>query len=170
MTGRRRDAAEAVLVAVACVLLGAPSGLLWSAVAPRLRVTLGPNGPQTTGLEGKAFIGADGSYLLVVLAVGVVTGVAAWLLARRAGPWTVFGLLVGGLLAAKVAASVGVLPGRDHVRALLQDPTARGSVHLTIKLRSPWTLVGWPVGALTAFTALLLARPELDLRDDVRQD
>lgn len=160
LTRWQRDLRTAGLLVAVCILLGAPVGLLWSTIAPRLQVQLGPDGPAAQGLEGKAFIGADGSFLLVVLAAGVLTGVLAWLLARRAGPWTVLGLLVGGLLAAKVAAVVGVRPGKAHVQALLHDPMAHGSVQLFLKLRAPWVLVGWPVGALAAFLVPALRQPE----------
>ena len=156
----RREAVIAVLVTFGCLLLAAPAGLLWSVVAPRLSVTLGPDGPAAHGLEGKAFIGGDGSFLLVVAGAGVLSGVLGWLMARRAGPWTVLGLFVGGLLAAKVAAVVGVRPGRAHVQALLHDRTARGTVQLYLRLRSPWAVVGWPVGALTTFLLAALWRPE----------
>ena len=154
------DLATGGAVVVACVLLGSPAGLLWSGVAPRLRVMLGPDGPSAVGAEGKTFIGGDGSFLVVVVLLGLLSGALAWLLARRGGPWTVLGLLVGGLLAAEVAAAVGVLPGRAHVKALLHDPRARGEVLLYLKLRTPWAVVGWPVAALTAFLVAALRRPE----------
>ena len=155
-----RDLGTAVALVVGCLLLGAPAGLLWSAVAPRVRVVLGPDGPSAQDLEGKAFIGADGSFLLVVLAAGVLTGLLAWRLARRSGPWTVVALVIGGLLAAKVAGVVGVRPGKAHVQSLLHDPSARGTVELFLRLRSPWVVVGWPVGALAAFLVRALRRPE----------
>ncbi len=160
MSRWQRDLRTSGALVAGCVLLGAPIGLLWSLVAPRLSVQLGPDGPAAQGLEGKAFIGADGTFLVVVVVAGLVTGVLAWLLARRGGPWTVLGLLVGGLLAAKVASVVGVRPGKAHVQALLHDPTAHGSVPLFLKLRAPWVLVGWPVGALAAFLVPALVRPE----------
>lgn len=154
------DLVTATLVAVGCVLLAAPAGLVWSALSPRLTVRLGPDGPSPVGVEGKALVGADGSFLAVILVAGVLTGGLAWLLARRAGPWTVLGLLVGGLVAAKTAGLVGVMPGRAHVRALLHDPHASGVVELYLRLRAPWSVVGWPVAALVTFVTAALRRPE----------
>lgn len=156
----QRDLPVAGVLVAVLVLLGAPVGLLWHVLAPRLTVELGPDGPAAQGLEGKAFIGADGTFLVVVLAAGILTGALAWLLARRGGPWTVLGLVIGGLLAAKIAAVVGVRPGKSHVQALLHDPSATGSVKLFLKLRASWVLVGWPVGALAAFLVPALRRPE----------
>lgn len=158
---------------IVSVLLGAPAGLLWSAVAPRIRVTFGANGPQADGLEStKAFIGADGTYLLVMLGMGVLCGVLAWLFARRSGPWTVVGLTVGGLIAALVAARVGVLPGsQDTLVALQQGRTGHPPVDLYLgalkgrmpHLRAAWAAVAWPVGALVAFLVAASIKPdELD--------
>lgn len=163
---------RAVAVLVGSVLLGAPAGLLWSHVAPRLRVTFGADGPSAADLEGtKAFIGADGTYLLVVLGVGVLCGVLAWAFARRSGPWTVLALTVGGLLGALVAARVGVVPGsHDAVEALRQGRMGHPPIDLYLgrlepkakvpHLRATWAGLAWPVGALSAFLVGALGRPE----------
>lgn len=158
----REDVPRAVGVLVGSVLLGAPAGLLWSAVSPRLHVTVTDKGLETADLEGsKAFIGADGSYLLVMLGVGVLCGLLAWLFARKGGPWTVGGLTLGGVLAALVAARVGLQPGAHRaLEALAPGSSFRGTVdlylgarnsHGDLHLRAPWAAVGWPVGALVAF-------------------
>jgi hypothetical protein len=166
----QQDVVPALSVVAGSVLLGAPVGLLWSAIAPRLRVTFGADGPMAPGLEStRAFIGADGSYLLLVLAAGVLCGTLGWLFARRSGPWTVLALSVGGLLAALVAARVGVVPGsHDTVVALRQGKAGHPPVDLYLgklqgdkpHLRAGWAAVGWPVGALAAFLVGALRRPE----------
>ena len=158
---RRHDATVAAIVVGVLLLLGAPVGLLWSAVSPRLTVVLAAGkDPAAQNLEGKAFIGADGSFVVICLLAGALTGVLAWLLARRSGPWTVVALVVGGVLAAKVAAVVGVRPGRADVMAMIHDPKATGTVHLFLKLRSPLTVLVWPVAALVAFLIPAYLRPE----------
>lgn len=166
----RADVPGAVAVLVATVLLGAPAGLLWSSLAPRLTVTFGAEGPSAPDLQSsEAFIGADGSYALVMLAVGVLCGALAWLFARRSGPWTVAALTVGGVLAALVAARVGVLPGsRETLEALEQGRVGHAPVELYLgrlqgeepHLRASWAALAWPVGALAAFVVGALRRPE----------
>jgi hypothetical protein len=166
----RYDVRVAGVVVAACVLLGAPAGLLWSAVAPRLQVTLTDQGPQVPSLESsKAFVGADGSYLVVMAVLGLLCGTLAWFLARRSGPWTVVALVVGGTFAALIAATVGLRPGAQHaIAALREGSTIRGHVELflgrrtgtDVTLRAPWAAVAWPVGALTAFLSFALRRPE----------
>ncbi len=166
----RYDVRVAAVVVAVSVLLGAPAGLIWSAVAPRLQVTLTDQGPQVPNLESsKAFVGADGSYLIVMAVLGLLCGTLAWFLARRSGPWTVLALVVGGTLAALTAAAVGLRPGSQHaIEALQAGSTFRGHLELflgrrtgtDVSLRAPWAAVAWPVGALTAFLSFAVRRPE----------
>lgn len=166
----RPDALRALAVVVGCVLLGAPVGLLWSAVSPRVQFTITETGINIEGAEtNEAFMGADGSYVLILFAVGLGCGLLAWLLARRSGPWTVVALAVGGTLAALVAARVGLLPGSTEVlEALKPGSLERGTFDLflgardgqDLHLRAPWGALAWPVGALVAFLGCGLARPE----------
>lgn len=153
------------------VLLGAPAGLVWSRVAPRLTVTVTDQGGDAPDLlSSKAFIGADASYLLIMVAMGVACGLLAWRFVRRSGPFAVGGLVVGGLLAALVAAEVGLRPGSDEaLEALSETSGFRGEVELylgrkdaedELSLRAPWAAVGWPVGACVTFLALAFRRPE----------
>ncbi|HUR52379.1 MAG TPA: hypothetical protein VMZ11_09660 [Mycobacteriales bacterium] len=166
----RADLPPALALAAGSVLLGAPAGLLWSHLSPRLRVTFGADGPTAAGIEStKAFIGADGSYVLVMLGAGLLCGLLAWLLVRRSGPWAVLALALGGFAGAVVAARVGVLPGSDEVvMALRHGKTGHAPVDLYLgklhgdspQLRSTWAAVAWPVGALLAFLIGALRRPE----------
>lgn len=171
----RADLSRALAVVVGCVLLGAPAGLLWAAVAPRLTVTVTADGPTAGNIESsKAFIGADGTYLLVALAFGVACGTAAWFLARKAGPWAVVALAVGGTLAALVQAEVGLIPGTEQaIDALTPGSGFRGTFELflgtrdqsgtSVHLRAPWAALGWPVGATLAFWLWSLnSQDELD--------
>lgn len=171
LVGRaRQDAAAVAGIVVVSVLLGSPFGLLWSALAPRLTVTVTDQGPQAPDLEStKAFIGADGSYAVVMAVAGVLCGLLAWRFARRSGPWTVLALVLGGVLAALIAASVGLRPGSQHaIEALREGSPVRGQVQLflgrrtgsSLSLRAPWAAVAWPVGALVAFLLAALRRPD----------
>lgn len=167
----REDLLTSGIVVVASVLLGAPAGLLWSAVAPRYTVHFGAGGARLDDLEStKAFVGADGSYLFVMLGLGLLCGALAWVFARRSGPYTVAALVLGGVLAALVAASVGVRPGaEDAIKALEVKNRTSGTVdlflgkreaHDELNVRAPWAAVGWPVGALSAFLIAAFRKPE----------
>lgn len=163
----RADLPRAAALLAGTVLLGAPVGLLWSAVAPHYTVVFQDGQPTYPLIEStKAFIGADGSYAVVTLVAGLLTGAAGWWLARRSGPWTVLALAVGGGLAALVAARVGVLPGQHEAFEALSRK--RGAVELFLgarsgdstSLRAPWAAVVWPVAALVTFLVAGLVRPE----------
>lgn len=159
-------------VVVASVLLGAPAGLIWSAVAPRYTVVATKDGFSYPNLEStKAFIGADGSYVVVMLAMGLLCGYLAWRFARRSGPFTVLALVVGGLTAALIAQSIGLRPGaHDAVQSLQLENKVSGTIDLflgrrdkdsgAISLRAPWGAVAWPLGALVAFLLAAFQRPE----------
>lgn len=158
----RADAAAALLTGVAVVLLGAPAGLLWAALAPRVQVVLSESGPGLDDPETGAFVGADVVFAVLVLLVGVACGLVAFRLARRYGPGVVVGLLLGGLTAAYVAAQTGEQVGLDSFRAAVDDASRRGTVEASVRLRATELLVLWPVGALTAFAlaTALRTRPE----------
>ncbi len=172
---RREDLRRFGAVVVGCVLLGAPAGLIWSAVAPHYRVSRSNGELTLPNIEStKAFIGADGSYVVVVFVLGLLSGALAWRFARRSGPWTVLALAVGGTLAALIAARVGLIPGsKDAVEALRGTAGSDGTFELflgsrnqqtgDLSLRGAWAAVGWPVGALSAFLLFGLRSPaELD--------
>lgn len=159
----RDELLAGLLTVVALVLLGAPVGVLWAAVSPRVDVALRASGPGLVMPENGDFIGADGLFLVLVLAAGTLCGVGAWLLARRTargpGPGIVLGLAVGGLLAAWVASRTGAQIGREEFLAALEDTGRRGTVQASIKLRVVEALVGWPVGALAAVAGLTWGQP-----------
>lgn len=168
----QRDAAAFTVIVATLTLLAAPVGLLWAAVAPRYTVIRSDKGLDFPNIEStKAFVGADGSYVVVVLVVGLITGLLAWRYARQYGPATVLGLAVGGLLAAWIAGRVGLMPGsRSVVAALGDSSTVRGPIDLylgkrdqatgDLSLRGAWGAVAWPVGALLVFVGFGLQRPE----------
>jgi len=145
--GWRADAAAALVTAVGCVLLGAPVGLLWAAVTPRVQLSVTAAGATLVDAGTKSFIAADGFFLGLGLLAGMLTGLAAWWLGRGRGPGLVVGLLVGGLLAAETARRTGQLVGLDDARLAVQSGES-SVVDLSVRLRALPALVGWPVAAL----------------------
>ena len=155
-----RDDAVAVLFTLAVVvLLGAPTGLLWSALAPHAKVVIDANGANFADAITEDFIAADAVFAGLILVVGLFTGVLAWLLARGAGSFVGIGLAAGGLLAALVAAEVGMRPGQDALQAAAQAGRA-GNYVANVALQSNLVVVLWPVGALASFLTLVLSRPD----------
>jgi hypothetical protein len=154
--GFASDARAGVLTAVGVVLLGAPLGLLWAAVAPRVEVVVAAGGATRLAEPASdGFIAVDGAFLALVLVAGVLSGVVAWWLGRRHGPGVVVGLVVGGLLAAEVASRTGALVDAGEARAAL-EAGREGVVALSVRLRSEPARLGWPVAALAAHMVLTL--------------
>ncbi|MCU1591324.1 MAG: hypothetical protein JWP11_2580 [Frankiales bacterium] len=145
------------LTAAVTVLLGAPVGLLWSALAPHSHVAVEAGGAYIADAETEVFIAGDGWFLGMTLAVGVITGVLAWLVARRSGPFVLVGLSVGGLLAAYVASKVGVRIGQDALEAVVHG-NRQGTYVSNIALQAKAAIVAWPLGAVSAFAVLVASR------------
>ena len=155
---RRADTVAGAVTAVVCVLLGAPVGLLWAAVAPKVVVEVSGTAVKLAS-DASTFIAGDGWFLGVVFVAGLVTGLAAWALGRRYGPAVVVGLTVGGLLGAYVAARTGELVDEGSARAAV-EAGRMGGLELSLVLRSTEAVVGWPIGALLGFLAPFSLWPE----------
>jgi hypothetical protein len=81
----RDDAGAGLVTAVALVLLGAPAGLVWALVSPRVSVLLSESSATLAGTDRDVFIAGDGAYLGVVLVAGLLSGAVAAVLGRRHG-------------------------------------------------------------------------------------
>lgn len=151
------DVGAGLLTVVASVLVGAPVGLLWAALAPHVDVVVSGTDVNLADTYSDGFIAVDGYFFAAVLLAGVVGGLVAHRLAWRHGPAVVVGLLVGGLVAAYVAMAVGGEVGlealRDAVRA-----GAQGRYELAVELKATSALAGWPVASLIAYLASSFAR------------
>jgi hypothetical protein len=152
-----REATAALLTALGCVLLGAPVGLLWGHLTPRLEVVAA--GDTVLGPAPTEYFAADAYYLFLGLGAGLLTGLLAVTLGRRHGIGTVLGLAVGGLLAAEVARRTGPLVGREAAQAFLES-AQDGSFDLTVRLRALAAMAGWPLAALLAHGVVTAWRVE----------
>lgn len=151
------DARAGILAAVVTVLVGAPLGLLWAALAPRVDVSI--QGRDVTLIQpgSNAFIAGDGAFLFAALLAGVVGGVLAWRLGRAHGPAVVVGLAVGGAVAAYVAMRVGQQVGLEEVQRAV-TAGQQGALELNLRLRAREALVAWPVGSLLGYVGASLLR------------
>lgn len=153
----REDLVRAGFVAAVSVLLGAPMGLLWSALAPHAHVQIDAAGANVVDGATEVFIASDGWFLGVTLVAGLVVGVLAWLAARRSAPFVVVALAVGGLAASYVASKVGVRLGQDALTAVVRNGT-KGSYTANVALQMKQAILVWPIAALAGFVVPLLAK------------
>jgi len=146
-----------LLTTLGLVLLGAPLGLLWGAVAPRPDVVLSMGSLDFVDRETKDFIAADGLLFLALVVLGIAAGLLAWRYARRHAFGVLVGLTVGGALAGLVAAKAGVLlDDPAAAAAAVADGTLR---ELPLRLQAKAALLGCPAAAVLAFAVHALRRP-----------
>lgn len=155
----QEDGVVALFTVGMCALLGAPAGLIWSALAPHAGVVINANGANFADPVTEDFIAADSWFAAVTVVAGLLCGLVVWWLARGSGPYVVVGLAIGGLLAALVAAQVGMRPGQDALQAAA-DAGRAGSFVANVAVRAMLALVLWPAAALAAFLALVIGRPD----------
>ena len=102
---------EAAVVLVVLAVLGLGLGLLWLWLAPRVPLISDASAVFLKDTEGEEAIGADGTFVLLALAFGLVSAVALFLWRRRGGIPLVVGLALGGVLGSVVAWKFGVWLG-----------------------------------------------------------
>lgn len=154
---RLLDVLTGLYTAAVVVLLGAPLGLLWSAVAPHSHAVVEAGGAYLADAQTEVFIAGDGWFLGLTILAGVLCGVLAWLVGRSSGPVVVLALAVGGLIAAYVASKVGVRIGQDALQTAVRSGRP-GTYTSNIALQTKAALVGWPLGAVSAFAVLVASR------------
>jgi hypothetical protein len=153
----RQDLVAAVLTVVATVLAGAPVGLLWAAVAPKVAVVIEDGNVSLVRPMSDEFITGDAYFLFAMVLAGAVGGLVAWRLGRAHGPAVVLALAAAGLLAAYVAMVVGQLVGAEAVE-LAAASTSQEVVELTLRLRAKEAMVGWPAASLLAYLGASFVR------------
>ena len=153
------DAWAGLLTVAVTVLVGAPVGLLWAALAPRVAVEIVAGDVEVLDRWSDGFIAADGYYLAAVLVAGVVGGLLTWWRASAHGPAVVVALAVGGLAAAWVAMVVGGLVGQGSAAELVAAGV-QGRQELPVRLRATSAVLGWPIASLTTYLLVALWRRE----------
>ncbi|WP_187370071.1 hypothetical protein [Streptomyces boluensis] len=165
--GIQTELKEAAVIAVAVTVCGAFLGLLWNWLAPRVPLVADERSVFLKEIEGEQAIGADGTFLLLALAFGVLSGLVVFLARKRGGVPLVVGLALGGLLASVVAWRLGILvgPGGDVV-ARAKEAGPGVTFDAPLELNAIGALLAWPIAALAVhlgLTALFGPRdPEFD--------
>jgi hypothetical protein len=152
-----QDVRAGLLTVAVTVLVGAPVGLLWAALAPRVMIEVTGDDVQVLDTYADGFIAVDAWFFAAVVVAGLVGGALAWWLGADHGPAVVLGLVVGGLAAAWIAGRVGGEVDRTTVQQLLASGV-QGRRELAVQLRATSALLGWPIASLVAFLALSVAR------------
>jgi hypothetical protein len=138
----------AVLV-VGSALAGVLAGYVWIAVAPRaLVITTGGGGADLVNPETNAFIAADGWFAALCALGGAACGLAGWALAvRRHGASAAAGLLGGGVAAALAARWIGQRSGQAAFNHLLAVSRPNTVLRAPLSLGAHGAIAFWPLAA-----------------------
>ena len=118
----RRELVSALAVVLALAAGGAAVGALWAELAPRLAFrVVRPGLALPVVAEAEEYVAADGRFALLTAGVGVLAGLACWLLRSSRGPVVLAALAVGGLLGAVVTWRVGMLLAPGYSPQDLQE-------------------------------------------------
>ncbi|MDI3402987.1 hypothetical protein [Streptomyces cavernicola] len=153
--GLQTELIQAALVAVVLTVSGALFGLLWGKLAPRVPLVADDKAVFLKEIEGEQAIGADGTFILLALGFGLVSGAAVFLWRRRGGIPLVVGLALGGLLASVVAWRLGLLLGPgDDVVARAKEAGPGVAFDAPLKLNAIGALLAWPIAGLAVHLGL----------------
>jgi hypothetical protein len=146
----RADLRPATLLALALAASGVPAGLVWWALAPRADFRITEDGPQVIGSPSGELLVADDAVFVVVLAVvGLLGGIAAWLLRRHRGVVLVAATAVGATAAGAVAWLLGELLGSGPSEAELA--AVGGTVTSGLELGATASLAVAPFAAVLVY-------------------
>jgi hypothetical protein len=131
---RKAEWVTAAVVIGALAVVGAAVAPLWVHLAPRLAFRVDQPGRALPVIpEAEEYIGADGRFVFITLVVGLLAGLACWLVRRSRGPLVLLALAVG----------TGYQPADlQHVGRIVYQP-------LTLRAKS--ALVVEPVAAVLAY-------------------
>ncbi|MGY1582468.1 AAA family ATPase [Streptomyces sp. MN13] len=157
--GMKTEVRDAAVITVAAALAGVLLGVLWNWLAPRVplvgEVIDGSWVVYVKDTEGEQAVGVDGTFTLLALAFGVLTGVVVFLLRRRGGVPVVLALGVGGLLGSLVAWRVGVWLGPSQDVLAHAKAAGRGvTFSAPVKLGAKGALLTWSFAGLLVHLGL----------------
>jgi hypothetical protein len=146
----------AVLWTLALTVLGVGLGLLWLWLAPRVPLFSDGKAVFLKDPEGEEAIGADGTFVLLALAFGAVTGLLAFARDRGGGVGRVIGMTVGAVAGSVLAWRLGVWLGpTTDVVAAAKAVGAGKTFDGPLKLQAPGALLAWPFAAIFVYVVLL---------------
>ncbi|SDX96100.1 Protein of unknown function [Modestobacter sp. DSM 44400] len=166
LQGARADLRSGLLTVLALALAGLPAGLVWRWLAPRaaFRVTAGGVEPIGVAPSPELFMADDGVYVLVLATLGLLAGLAVWLLRRHRGVVVLAALAAGMIAAALVAWQLGQLVAASPTDTELAE--VGGTVTTGLRLGA---VAAVAVGPFVAVLTYLVATT-LTSRDDLGRD
>lgn len=151
----KTEVRQAAVVLVASLAAGLLLGAAWMWLAPRVPLVSDATAVFLKDTEGEEAVGADGTFLLLALAFGVIGAGLVFLFHRRGGIALVLGLALGGLLGSVVAWKFGVSLGPTTDVVAHAKQVGKGvAFDAPLELRAKGALLAWPIAAMVVHLAL----------------
>ncbi|ONK15051.1 ABC transporter permease [Streptomyces sp. MP131-18] len=145
-----REIRDGLLVALPVAVVGGlVLGLLWLWRAPRVPLVSDGQAVLLANSEGQAAMGADATFLLFGLALGVPVGIAVFVARRRGGVGTAIGLAAGALAGSWLAWRLGVWLGpAQDVAGHAREVGAGVEFDAPLNIGARGVLLGLPFAAV----------------------
>lgn len=150
-----QDIRDGAVVALAVGVAGLLLGLLWMWLAPRVQYVSNGEAVFLRNSESEARIGADGTFFLLSVGLGVLSAVGVFLWRRAGGVPLVIGLGLGSLFAALVGWRFGLWlgPSSDLLAAALK--AGKGvPFDAPLQMLAHGVLLVWPMTAVLVHLGL----------------
>lgn len=157
----RRTLWKVVVFTAGAVLLGAVGGVVWAlTTTPPSYLVREDLSATMSELHLADIVAADVNFTMITGVIGVLIGVAGWLVLHRAG-WVVTLLpAVVALLASLMAWRMGVVIGVSGFEERLATAAAGDLVQVDLQLRALSALIVGPFAAVTPIMLLSAFWPE----------
>ncbi|MEV0255434.1 DUF2567 domain-containing protein [Streptomyces sp. NPDC050732] len=153
--GIKDEVLPAVVTMVVVAVCGVLLALLWTWLAPRVPLVSDGKAVYLKDTEGEQAMGVDGTFTLLSLGFGLLSGAVVFLLRRRGGIPLVVGLALGSLFGALIAWKAGVWLGPEKDVVAHAKSVGKGVVFdAPLELKAKGTLLAWPVAALAVHLGL----------------
>ncbi|MEU5718982.1 ABC transporter permease [Streptomyces sp. NPDC020403] len=152
----RAELVQGAVITAVLAASGVLLGLLWLWLAPRVPLISDDTAVFLKNSEGEEAIGADGTFVLLALAFGLVSAAAVFFFRRRGGIPLVVGLALGGLLGSLLAWGIGTWFGpTSDVVAHAKEVGKGVTFDAPLKLHAVGAAVlAWPVAAMIVHLGL----------------
>ena len=135
--GRLGTVVAAVVAGVVVAASGPLLGWLWASLAPRIPIIKVESGFIYAESEPEQAVAADGWFIILGAAAGVIFAVLAWMLLRRfRGVSILAGLALGSLVAAVIATWLGHKIGLDQFTAIRDAAAVGDRIEAPLGLRT----------------------------------
>lgn len=146
---------------VGCIVLGIIGALVWALATTRPGYVVNEDLTAHIGERGLAdMFGADAMFVIVTGVLGILTGIASWLMFHRTGWWVCVLAIIGAALSAVAVWQFGSAVGEHGFSERLASAAAGDVVAINLQLRAHGALLVAPFLAITPVMLFAAFWPE----------